>query len=37
VEIRRKGKGGVVAITFTTENELQRIYEYLTDTRSRTT
>jgi ParB family transcriptional regulator, chromosome partitioning protein len=31
VEIRRKGKGGVVTITFGNENELQRIYEYLTD------
>jgi ParB family chromosome partitioning protein len=31
VEIRRKGKGGVVTITFGNENELQRIYEYLTE------
>ncbi len=31
VEIRRKGKGGVVTITFGSENELQRIYEYLTE------
>jgi ParB family chromosome partitioning protein len=30
VEIRRKGKGGTIAITFTNENELQRLYEYLT-------
>ena len=33
VEIKRRGKGGVVAITFGSESELQRIYEYLTDTR----
>jgi ParB family chromosome partitioning protein len=33
VEIRRRGKGGVVAIAFSSENELQRIYEYLTDRR----
>jgi len=31
VEIRRKGKGGTIAITFTNENELQRLYEYLTE------
>jgi ParB family chromosome partitioning protein len=31
VEIRRKGKGGTIAISFTNEAELQRIYEYLTD------
>jgi len=31
VEIRRKGKGGTIAIAFTNETELQRIYEYLTD------
>jgi ParB family chromosome partitioning protein len=31
VEIKRKGKGGTIAITFTSENELQRLYEYLTD------
>ncbi len=31
VEIKRKGKGGTIAITFTNENELQRLYEYLTD------
>jgi len=31
VEIRRRGKGGTVAITFTSEHELQRIYEYLTE------
>jgi ParB family chromosome partitioning protein len=30
VEIKRKGKGGTIAIAFTNENELQRIYEYLT-------
>ncbi|HET7746827.1 MAG TPA: ParB/RepB/Spo0J family partition protein [Vicinamibacteria bacterium] len=29
VHIRRKGKGGLVAITFTTEAELNRIYELL--------
>ena len=29
VEIKRKGKGGTVAISFTNENELQRLYEYL--------
>jgi ParB family chromosome partitioning protein len=29
VNIHRRGKGGTVAITFTNENELQRIYEYL--------
>jgi ParB family transcriptional regulator, chromosome partitioning protein len=33
VEIRRRGKGGVVAIAFANEQELQRIYEYLTETR----
>ena len=31
VEIRRKGKGGLIAISFTNENELQRLYEYLTE------
>ena len=30
VEIRRRGKGGVVEISFTSEDELQRLYEYLT-------
>jgi len=30
VEIRRKGKGGTIAIAFANETELQRIYEYLT-------
>jgi ParB family transcriptional regulator, chromosome partitioning protein len=30
VEIRRKGKGGTIAISFTNETELQRIYEYMT-------
>ncbi len=30
VSIHRRGKGGTVSITFTNENELQRIYEYLT-------
>jgi ParB family chromosome partitioning protein len=33
VDIRRRGKGGVVAIAFTNEDELQRIYEYLTERR----
>jgi ParB family chromosome partitioning protein len=33
VEIKRKGKGGTIAIAFTTENELQRLYEYLTETK----
>ena len=33
VEIKRRGKGGVVAITFANENELQRLFEYLTETR----
>jgi ParB family chromosome partitioning protein len=31
VEIKRRGKGGTIAITFTNDAELQRIYEYLTD------
>jgi ParB family chromosome partitioning protein len=31
VEIKRKGKGGTIAIAFTSENELQRLYEYLTE------
>ena len=33
VAIKRKGKGGTIAITFTSENELQRLYEYLTEKR----
>ncbi|MEW6319579.1 MAG: ParB/RepB/Spo0J family partition protein [Acidobacteriota bacterium] len=33
VEIKRRGKGGTVAIAFSNENELQRIYEYLTERR----
>ncbi len=33
VEIKRRGKGGVVAIAFANEEELQRIYEYLTESR----
>jgi ParB family chromosome partitioning protein len=33
VEIRRRGKGGVVEIAFTNEDELQRIYEFLTERR----
>ncbi|MEO8680552.1 MAG: ParB/RepB/Spo0J family partition protein [Vicinamibacterales bacterium] len=33
VEIRRKGKGGTIAIAFANETELQRIYEYLTERR----
>ena len=31
VEIKRKGKGGTIAISFGNENELQRLYEYLTE------
>jgi hypothetical protein len=31
VEIKRRGKGGTVEIAFATEDELQRIYEYLTE------
>ena len=31
VEIKRRGKGGTISITFGNETELQRIYEYLTD------
>jgi len=31
VEIKRKGKGGTITIAFTNENELQRLYEYLTE------
>jgi ParB family chromosome partitioning protein len=30
VDIKRRGKGGVVEIAFTNEDELQRLYEYLT-------
>lgn len=33
VEITRRGRGGVVQIAFANEDELQRIYEYLTDRR----
>ena len=33
VTITRRGKGGVVEIAFTSETELQRIYEYLTERR----
>jgi ParB family chromosome partitioning protein len=33
VEIRRRGKGGVVEIAFANEDELQRLYEYLTERR----
>jgi ParB family chromosome partitioning protein len=33
VAIKRRRKGGVVEIAFTNEDELQRIYEYLTDRR----
>lgn len=33
VEIKRKGKGGTIAIAFTNENELQRLYEYLTESK----
>jgi ParB family chromosome partitioning protein len=31
VEITRKRKGGTISIAFTNENELQRLYEYLTE------
>ena len=31
VEIKRQGKGGTIAVTFTNESELQRLYEYLTE------
>jgi ParB family chromosome partitioning protein len=31
VEIKRKGRGGTIAIAFTNETELQRLYEYLTE------
>jgi len=31
VDIKRKGKGGTITITFTNENELQRLYEFLTE------
>ena len=31
VEIKRRGKGGTIAITYTNETELQRLYEYLTE------
>jgi ParB family chromosome partitioning protein len=33
VEIKRRGKGGVIQIAFTHEDELQRLYEYLTERR----
>lgn len=33
VEIKRRGKGGVMEIAFTNEDELQRLYEYLTERR----
>jgi ParB family transcriptional regulator, chromosome partitioning protein len=33
VEIKRRGHGGRVEIAFTSEDELQRIYEYLTERR----
>ncbi len=33
VGIKRRGKGGVVEIAFSNENELQRIYEFLTERR----
>ena len=33
VEIKRRGKGGVLEIAFTNEDELQRLYEYLTERR----
>ena len=31
VEIKRRGKGGTIAISYTNETELQRLYEYLTE------
>ena len=31
VEINRKGRGGNIVIAFSSENDLQRLYEYLTD------
>ena len=34
VEIKRRRNGGVLEIAFTNENELQRLYEHLTDRRS---
>ena len=37
VEIKRRGKGGAVEIAFANENELQRLYEYLTAARRSTT
>ena len=33
VDITRRGKGGIVAIRFSSEAELQRLFEYLTDRR----
>lgn len=33
VEIKRRGEGGAVEIAFTNEDELQRIYEHLTNSR----
>ncbi len=33
VEIKRRGKGGTIAISFTNETELQRLYEYITERR----
>lgn len=33
VEIKRRGKGGQIAIAFSSEDELQRLYEVLTDSR----
>jgi len=33
VAIRRRGKGGLVTIRFTSEGELQRLFEYLTERR----
>lgn len=37
VNIRRRGRGGRVEIAFTNEDELQRLYEYLTNDERRTT
>ena len=36
VDIKRRGKGGRVEIAFANEDELQRIYEYLTNEERRT-
>jgi ParB family transcriptional regulator, chromosome partitioning protein len=33
VHIRRKGKGGRIEIEFVSEDELHRLYEYITERR----